>query len=421
MMIRIACPTSLRKLIVFVTVLLAFAFSQGASAGQPYSFTGSWYLNRGLIDLPINGGPVACAGNASTGCVGGFRPSLGGIPGSGVLSQTGAGPASFTVPVHAFGQALGPQKIGVPTAVQLATSLTYDGPADGAQAAAAVPTFIVAQPAVFQKDAWSNDPGQAARLAAAFSWCPGVVGGPACPIGTSATPAAVQGIVKYTPGPNQFGGTMAMLASGSGVLSSVVGTFTTFTAMGAPTMTPLLARRPFTMMNLPQNPGVSYIYTNTLVIQSGPIHIGFMTSVGGLITATGPTQTTGGAPMSPVLHPGSTSIRWGLPWTTGTVSVMNTEMGPGASIVTTTLTAMGSDARTPAGRGALTMVAGGTAHRVLTGQDIAFLDVVTFEFSDVTNLPSLGAPGLVTLVVVLTLTIGMANRRRFSGKEKGTD
>ncbi len=412
------------KVIVGALLVASLAFVGNAHA-KSFSMSGQWFQNRGpLVDIPINGGPTPCGFNLKTGCVGNLRPLNGGIPALGTaVSAMGVNPAAFTIPPGAFGQALGSQRtpVGfVPTVVQLATAFTFSGPASVVQASAASPPFAVAAPAVFQRNAHLNDAGQTAgatpRAAANFAWCPGV-GGPACPSGLAATGASgIQGIVSYTGGGNVFGGTMGMLLKGAaGSTSIIAGTVVIPTGGAGTSMVPLLAHLPIpanpTFMN-PQAGGVSYAYANQVVLGSAQMYIGFMTSSAmGLITWTGPLLTTGGTPMSPQTIPGDTNLNWGFPWTTGTVSVMNTEAGQ-----TGTLTAMGTDSRTGAGKGSIVMVAGGTSHRVLSTLDFEALEVVVLDFSDGTPTPSMGPAGLATVATLMALTAGYAIRGRFGRK-----
>lgn len=387
----------------------------GTANAKAFTMAGSWYQNRGpLVDIPINGGPVVCvpAGVLQTGCVGFFKPANGGIPGGGAVSAMGANPASFVIPDNAFGQALGAQVVAVaiiPTVVQLVTSFTFDGPANIGQALAAAPSFAAGQPASFGSNAWSNDAGQTARLAATFAWCPGV-GGPACAAGTLATGSAgLQGIVSYTPGANAFGGTMGMMLAGGGA--------TSIAPPGASAAGfPFLAHLPImgTGMN-PQHPGVGYAYSNSVMLGSAPFYLGFMTSTGngaGLLTTTGPPVTTGGTGMSPVVIAGDTNINWGMPWTTGTVSVMNTEVT--LMNQTGTITAMGTDSRTNAGKGRITMVAGGTSHRTTSTLDFEALEVIVLDFEDGSPTPSMGPAGLATVAMLMALSAGYAIRSKFN-------
>jgi hypothetical protein len=421
-----------RSLVLTIGALLALslALAGTANADKAFTMSGQWYMNRGpLVDIPQNGGPVACfGGSLQTGCLNFFKQANGGIPGSTGVTAMNAGPASFTIPPAAFGQALGSQRYPLPiavTVIQLATAFTAQGPANPTQAAGAVPTFLAEQPAVFGKNAFSNDPGQAGRLAPDFAWCPGV-GGPACPSGLAATPAAVQGIIRYTAGANAFGGTMAMMLKGGGATSIVGGTIMLPTAGAGLSTTQLIAHLPIqngTTFGNPQVGGNGYGFSNMITLGSAPLFIGYMTNMsrptptpifgntGGLITSTGPPLlTTMG---SGVYISTDMNINWGMPWTTGTISVMNTELTP-MNQGTTTLTAMGSDNRTNAGKGSITMVAGATSTRTQSGMDFAALEVVVMNFDDGNPAPSMGPAGLATVALLIALSAGYAIRGRFA-------
>ena len=415
--------TSSLRLMAGALLVLSLALAGTANA-KSFSMSGQWYQNRGpLIDIPINGGPELCfSGNIQNGCVGVFRAANGGIPGAAVITPTNIGPANFVIPPHAFAQALGAQTVAVaivPTVVQLVTSFVFDGPADFTQAAGASPPFVAGQVAKFRKNAWSKDPGQVGRSAPNFAWCPGV-GGPACAAGTAATPTNVQGIVKYTGGANAFGGTMGMILSGTGATSIVGGQITVPTPGVGTAMVDLLAHLP--IMGAGTNPqvgGVGYAFKNDVILGSAPLFVGFMTSTGGgagLITSTGPPLTTGMTAMNPVVIPGDTNINWGFPWTTGTVSVMNTEMS-GTMNQTGTLTAMGSDSRNAAGGGRITLVAGGTSNRVVSGMDFEALEILVLDFADIGAVPSMGPAGLATVGLLMALSAGYAIRGRFASKK----
>ncbi|MCP4037116.1 MAG: hypothetical protein GY733_09290 [bacterium] len=422
------------RLIVGALLVAALAVA-GTAHAKTFSMSGQWFMNRGaLVDIPINGGPSLCIGGSiSTGCVGVFKPAGGGVPGSvPVITAMNVNPAAFTIPPGAFGQAVGSQRVPVTiaaTVIQLATAFTLSGPASLGQALAAVPTFSVAQPAVFAQNAWSNDPGQTAvatpRAAADFDWCPGV-GGPGCASGVAAThstAAAVEGIISYTAGANKFGGTMGMLLKGGGTTSiwvKAIPDITLPTAGLGTVMEKPMAHLPIPggagFMN-PQVGGVAYGFANAIVLGSAPIFIGYDTSAtNGLITRTGPPLTTGGGPMSPVIISGDTNLNWGMPWTTGTVTVMNTEMD-GTVSESGTISGMGADNRTAAGKGSIVMVAGGTSHRVGSTLDFEALEVVVLNFSDGTPTPSMGPAGLATVATLMALTAGYALRGRFAGRK----
>jgi hypothetical protein len=405
----------------------------------------------------------------ATKVVAGFKAANGGIPGAAVITTTGTA-RSFTVPPGAFGQA--PPSVAVtatvmlaPTVVQLNTTLGALGPPNLTQATMATAfgspaPFTVQYPGKFVKDAWSKDPGQGnvlgstlpasqVRPAATFTWCPSnpscIFGTPAAagtpndPIGTTTGAAAgsVDGVIRYRAGANKFGGTMAMLLSGSGSTSVQFGTLmiptpgTTMTLMGGAgigrTMIPFIAHLPFggvgAFMN-PQVNGAGFAFTNTVMLNAAPLHLDFHTSMqfgtnggvttgGGSITTSGPTSTMG-VPYGAA--PGDSNLNFGFPWTTGAISIMNVELTPGGKPGTGTLTANGNDGRDGNGNGTITLVAGGTANRTLSGDDFESVEVLTMVFDDGTATPSMGPAGFTTVALLMALTAGFTLRKRFASE-----
>lgn len=409
-----------RSLCLSVISLLVLALA-GTAAAQTRTFpmNGTWWQNRGpLVDIPINGAPVPCpllaAGKhspaAAPGCVGilfpgfGAVPSGGGVPAtmSAMVTAMGSSPATLTVPPNVFGQALGKQVVAVavvPTVVQLATTFTFMAPRTAR---------LVSPPAntrVFKKSAWLSQTG---RLAKSFTWCPGITatggGGPGC---LNAAAGAYNGLVRYKANPNGFGGTMTLLLAGTGTVSVVAGT-----SGGMP----LLLHQPLAGGGS-QAQGRGYANTDTDILGGGAIHVGFMTAPPctmslppvpagcGLITTSGPTMGSG-APDS--------NLNYGFPWTTGAVTAQNTGTNQGMA-ATTTLTAMGLDARTGLGSGNLTLVAGGASHRfglaTMNPQDFSSLDVVQLRMGS-TKTPSSSPAGLAAGAVLMLLAVGFALRPR---------
>jgi hypothetical protein len=378
---------------------------------------GDWFQNRGpLIDIPVKGGPTICGPPGGTmlmtGCIGDavpFKPIGGGIP-KGPMTVTlgtpGVGhptkPLGFTIPQFVFTTA--PMVNNVPvanvnTVVQLDTHFSLRGP--DTENGGPNPDRV------FRSNAWV---GQSGRLGQTFSWCPGV-GGPNCTDprpSINGNPGNENGRIKYSnPGGNGFGGTMSMLLAPQtpvGAVWVVVGT------AGGPMNTPLLLKQPLNNAPGTQHPGGGYSVTDTDILQSGPIYLGFMTSMQtpgqtglngphtGLITAMGPQIAAA---------PADNNSNYGMPWTTGAVLVHNieqTNMGNNPS--TTTISATGTDARTPAGEGNITLVAGGTTLRVGAVQNFPGFDIVTM------TLPEPGA----ALMLGLSLSVigGLYRlRRRF--------
>jgi hypothetical protein len=394
--------------------ILSFAFA-GVASARLLSMTGEWFMNRGpLIDIPTNGGQMPCGGGAPNGCIANLKPVLGGIAArtGGLVAVRGAGPApSFTIPPQKFHQAFGKQVAAVPfvlAVVQLSSTWSLTGPPF--TTAANTATLPLANiPGKFMKNAWQLDPGQAARLKKSFTWCP--ASRPQTPPNPTKTqppftctnsktspPYIVMVKYKNVSGP-AFGGTMAMMLNGNGVVSVIIpGSNLGHQLVGA--------GRP----GNPQHPGRGYATFDTDALMGGPVHLG--------LPVTGPPCTN----VLPALPPGcgqiissgpvvgamplDTNLNWGFPWTTGTVTARNKD-----TVNTTTLTGMGSDSRTVNGVGKITLVAGGATHRVGPAQNYSGLDVIVMTFSN-PPVPAVSAAGLVAVAVLILLAAGYALRRR---------
>ena len=73
---------------------------------------------------------------------------------------------------------------------------------------------------------------------------------------------------------------------------------------------------------------------------------------------------------------------------------------------TSTITATGSDMRTRAGAGQITMVAGGLTHRIGPGANFSPLEVVTF------TLPEPGSALMLGVSLVMIFGLYRVSRRR---------
>lgn len=380
---------------VSAVALLMFVFAGTAAAG-PYSMTGSWYENRGpLVDIPINGGPVPC-GAANLACIGGLIPQNGGIPGSGTVMQQGVAPKTLTIPPSVFGQALPKQSVAVaivPTVIQLATTFSLMGPAPARVNAPALPNTRRMRAQTF--------PTPDGRLQANFGWCFMFGGNPNC---TNPASGVYNGLIKYTAGPNAYGGTMTMLLAGTGTVS-LAG------AGGAVINQPLAGGGS-------QAPGRGYADPDTDALLPGTTHASFMQAI--------PTCTMPLPPMPPGCElitavSGATSmgnpdtnLNFGFPWTTGMVTAQNVETNQGQA-GTSTLTGAGSDSRNGLGIGNITLVAGGTSHRfstiLMNPQNFANLDVIQMTISG--GVPAMSSRGIAAGAVLLIVAAGYALRRRF--------
>ncbi len=448
---------------VFLAVLLA-STAGVATAQTPYKLTGFWYMNRGpLIDIPINGQAAGCGlfggnvytagvpnlnnpgfpdgahtpagvqptavpfvgGQPNAGCVGILNqpatptlasPNVGAaqieggipaIPAAQVIVNAGNIPKSFTVQPGAFYQKRGKQVAAVavaPTVVQLGSTYTPEGPA--------LRTDPTAQlnDRNFRENAWLAQPG---RMGANFTWCPPgtqASQAPACTTPANAGGGSfpnANGLIRYRAGANAFGGTMAMMLSGQSTV-----TIKLDTVVGGKIGNQIAAAVP-SGTNL-QAPGKGYAAIDVDLLAGAIEHPSYAinsqcqnafpaTPIGcSQVVSSGPATGTGA---------GDTNVNWGMPWTTGTVTVFKTGTALGQPR-TETLTAMGSDSRNAAGAGNITLVAGGVSHRIVVNQNFAALDVVTMTISP--YAPTLSPTGISLLGGLIVISAGYVLRRRLS-------
>ena len=371
------------------TMMIATVASAQISQLQ---MTGEWYSNRGpLIDIPQNGGPqlqfFPC--ETTTGCLNNFKPADGGVPIDGAyyvpvdVTPNIAGPATIRLNPGVFGQnkILTPSTnlvTIVPTVIQLQTNFEVFAPGteNGPGTASDSPDRIL------RADAWTNQSG---RLAPAFAFCPGPVTGVGatlvkvgfvtnCTNSNAATgPGAYNGIVQYSGnGANNFGGTMAIMLTGGGFVSVIIGT------TGGSLMQPLVGHQPIGRPGATslrsQVEGGGYAHLNSAYLQSGPVNVGFQTNLtAGKITQIGPSLPS-------IMLPPDRNLNWGFPHTTGQISIMNVETNQGRP-GTTTLVATGIDNRTAMGVGNISLVSGGTSYRVFAGQSFAALNILNMTFT----------------------------------------
>jgi len=452
-----------RRIIGWCVAALVVFFAGSAVAQTPMKLTGSWYQNRGpLVDIPINGKPAGCglfgantrpsppggtnagfpdgahtAGTAFGGslipgpaslatqrvgaCVGilnepatptfgnpnvGAAPTGGGIPATpmaAAIVNPGPAPRSFTVLPGGFNQNAGKQIVAVavaPTVIQLASTFVLSGPADQ--------TTIVNDRRMFAS-AWT---AQAGRAAADFTWCP--PGTVAAQTGSCTAPAVagnasytkINALIRYRAGANKFGGTMQMALSGDADVTII---------LGVPTgggMVPI-AHQPVAGMGY-QEQGAVYGYLGNANFPKAPGHSTYMLNfpcTNALPAApAGCSQVVGSGALTntSAIPPGS-NLNWGMPWTTGTVTVINTETQFGQPR-STVLTAMGSDSRNALGAGNITLVAGGTSYRIQAQQNFAALDLITMNVAPYT--PALSPTGVALAGALIALSAGYILRRR---------
>ncbi len=405
------------KLGIGLALGLALAVANTAAA-RVLPMSGEWFMNRGpLVDIPANGGVVGCGGpgSLSAGCLNGLKPLNGGIlAAQNAVGATGSAPAQFTVGANAFaaaGGAANRQTVAValiPTVIQLASQFSLLAPAGtGTAGTGAVPAGV----ASFQKNAFSNDPMQAARLAANFTWCP--------PTGNCATTTLslvygkYQAQIKYTGGANAFGGSMNMMLRDTGVVSidlngAATGGAVLHQLVGG-TSNPIFGK---------QVAGGAYANARVLTLAAGPMFTKFTTSfpcTGGAL----PPLPAGcgvivaqGAPAGSL--PGSQNFDWGMPWTTGTVFVKN--LPGGANDPATTFSVKGTDSRTALGVGQITMVAGATTERKPSGNHFAALEIVRMNFGPIAT-PALSTPAIVAMATLMLLAGGYLARGTFASRK----
>lgn len=400
-------------LVVGTAAALLLVVASADAQTRTLSMSGEWWQNRGpLVDIPINGGPLLCFGGPQTGCANNLQPANGGIPASNIaVPASGSAPANFSINnSSAFLQAGGaPNRqtvpvAGIPTVIQLASQFSLMGPGLVSTTGGAGGGTM----ASFQPNAWSNDPRQAARLAANFTWCP-----PAgiCNITTptSGTYGQYNAKFTYTGGGNAFGGTMSMMLRDTAVVSILMAGGKVLHQFVGGTSNPTFG---------PQMGGGGYPVARTLTLAAGPVHSTFMTAtpctsgIGqpiappgcGVITAQGAQTLT---------LPGSMNQDWGMPWTTGTVKAVVLAGPVPTQDPATTFTVMGSDSRTPLGRGQITMVAGQVTERTPSGNSFAALDIVVMDFSS-PQTPLMSGPAIAAMVSLMLLAGGYMARKHFA-------
>ena len=351
---------------------LMLSVSMGvASSSQAAQFPmyGTWKSNRGpQVVIPIFAGP----------------PCNGVFCGVGTITAAGLNPGQqLTVPANLFSEMGGlPFAFPVPgtKVIQLTTMLDAMGPQSAA---------------IFKAGPKTSRPVN-------FAWCPGAsptgtlskitMGGgttmnPNCLTGKSTGAGAPQGSgirpgrVRFTAGPNQFGGVAQVLLAGAGEVSYNVG--------GTPMMQQIL-HNPFGGAGAPndQEAGGSYLNFGYVQLMPGDITLQTMTNgmgqgkatTGGIITAPGPIVASG---------PPQTNLTTGFPFTTGKVQATNPTLGSGAgSRGTTMLTLTGHDIMTTMGGRNILMVASAITKQTVTNASYMHLENLTM------TIPEPGRGGL---------------------------
>ena len=400
--VRFAAPLAL---------FLGFVLVAGSAAAQTYSMTGRYARSNGVfINIPLignNPGGVPNCGYTKAGAgmtmVPGAFPIIHGINSTqmatklatkaviptrfanpegciagaaAMLTATAAGAGkAFTFPAKAFSKPFPGMTNAVsvpllPNIIQLATSFTVAGPpktvGTGVNAPGGTMLMFTTMGSVptnlamfrdFHKSAWMSQTGRAGPT---FTWCPGA---PAC---TLITMGYLPLIVKYTPGPNKFGGTMShVITSGPNPSSLAVLGFPTLVHTVMSMSVPFTGVRflPLAGMFDAQPTGRGYAdLRSDLAIGGMTLWAKHMT---GPVTnpTLGSTQKLITALSYPVMAAavGLLNMNYGFPFTTGTVLVRNTGTTFFKNPLVVTLTAKGGDTVTAMGDRNISLVAGAVA------------------------------------------------------------
>ena len=352
-----------------IAAVLLVIFFAGASTAATFSVATSgsnltWQSGASQI-LPVVGNlPPSYGGNPALQ----WRPN--GYP---TIMGTGTNPVSLTIGSQLINQSGYNVVLPVPSLpsyVQFTTGLGAKAPQPGSSA-----MFF---------------PGAKTSRPANFSWCPGATANPACTtVLTGGSQGTRPGIVKYTAGANQFGGTMTVFVDGPFTWYSVVQTLPTYKVRfnNAQGETGPVAAGAAYSNYVQENP------TQGDAVHASPFPGTVPTTYGGrIITDPGPVVST---------LPADGSYGWGFPFTTGMVYVKN-PFYPGPYL---TISATGYDNRTPAGFGNIQMVAGG-----LLGSPSGFFigQIVRFTM----NVPEPARVGMLASGVAFLALVGYARRRR---------
>jgi hypothetical protein len=339
-----------------------------AAGAVAYTFTGKFVSNRGLlINIPLVGNTPCPSLTIMSGPGGTMVPAPTTPPmrtmtapanpfqcvkAAGMISTTGMGvggafvmpPKVLTKPFGAYVPAVS-VKYGGPVK-QLATSFKITGPAAAFTTPPAGTMGTGMNTAAFHAFKAGAFATQTGRAGAMFTWC---FGNPACTKINQAIPATRPIIVKYTPGVNAFGGTMAyLITSGANVSSLGVNAgpgqigFAILAGMGS------------------QPTGRGYADYLTDMLAPGPLWLGYKL---GYVTK----PIVGKQKLVVTVNmffgnvfPAAINYNYGFPFTTGTVVGRNTGTALGNPAITT-ISAMGSDMLTGMGGRNISLVAGALA------------------------------------------------------------
>ncbi len=306
------------QMAVALLVVLFAATANAATFSVATSGSNLTYQTGGTV-LPIVGNlPTASGGVPSLQ----WRPN--GYP---TIMGTGSNPVSLTIMSGLINKAGYTAILPIPSLssyVQFTTGLGAMAPATGSTA-----NFF---------------PGAKTSRPANFNWCPNAAANPACTtVLTGGSQGDIAGIVKYTAGASQFGGTMRVLNTGPFSWYSVVSLLPTY------------------KVRLNNEAG------GTATIAAGPGYSNYVLETAGAgdrVFASPPLVPTYYGAYNIITNPGTevstlpnqASYGWGFPFTTGMVYIQAPALGSAAY---QTISGTGADNRTPAGVGNISMVAGG--------------------------------------------------------------
>lgn len=267
----------------------------------------------------------------------------------------------------------------------------------------------------FHKDAYKSQTG---RAGAKFTWC---FGNPGCTKVSQAqgypTPIVNpvhQLIVKYTPGPNKFGGTMSHVAHAGTNPSSLA-----VTAAGVVQFLGLAGIGE-------AGTGRGYAEYHRDALMGGPAYAMFMLgtvyvpqlmSVQTLIT----TVMTG-VPAKTTLATVTINKVFGFPFTTGTVLARNTGTTYNMNPIVVTLTGMGYDCVNAKGTMCSQVTGMGARNISLVAGGVAGIDTLATEYPSLNQmfLPEPGSPAqLITgAVALLGIAVWRARARNYRGPKR---
>lgn len=349
------------RFLISLSLVLAMSGVFASTAGaRDYVMSGDWkYQNNQGRVLTVDGGNGAGAN-----------------PYKGAVVQSGLSPASIKIPANQF-TASNMFFIGFPTLAtiaQLASTTTINQPNAATLAAGSGPGARTMCP--------KNNSGGGG----------GAFGNPDNPNCTNPANATggFHGLVRYTAGANQFGGTFQILRARDTLYSPVV------------QASPLRISHRDNNLTFSDNVGgpsgfVGTFMQNAGVITEGAVLFQASTAPGYLV---GAIKTPGvavgmGAPQPTNFASGFGGL------TTGTITVQKSVP------VASTLTAMGSDARTGEGVGSITLVGGGTTN----GGGQPFVNRAWLEMSMGPAVPSMSNLTIWLMVGLLVASVTVVTLR----------